>query len=143
MVQAPSGLHLTVMVQGLDIAPWGVSAKVSALGFQADIRTRLRPAAMGNLALLNMLGWKHQPISPLLASGHPEASAQFQELISFLAKHAYGLQVVIHRGEEDESVEDAVEISPTEVKTMLPTLYRMGSVMAFVRSRSREYIMRY
>lgn len=136
METAGNSLKMTVMAQGLDIAPWGISAKLTALDLQADVRTRLRPAVMGNLAELNMIGWNRQPLSPLLAAGHPEACARFAELVRFLAAHAYGLQVVVHPNEHDKSVDNSIDVSPTGIKEMLPKLYEMGSVMAFVRARS-------
>lgn len=143
MAPSPDALKLTVMVQGLDIEPWGISAKLNLLKLGADIRTRRRPRAMGHLAVLRMLTFQGQAISPLLAEGHPEASTAFQELIKFLAAHTYGVQVVVHENEKDETVNESVEIAPSEIRRVMPTLYRMGSVMAFVRSQSTNYIMRY
>jgi len=127
------------MVQGMQMPPWPVSSKLTELGIGADVRCKIRPKVMGNLAFIPLISWYGQDINELLADGNPEATDSLVRLISFLAAKSYGLQVVV-APEEAKEVEYTFEaVTPRQVADYLPGLYfTEGGGMIFVRCKDDQ-----
>jgi len=131
------------MVQGLMAAPWVVSAKLEDLGFGADVRTRVRPAVMGNLAHVTLQTWRGEDIVAHLTAGTPECVADLARFLSFLAKLAYGVQFVVHEPGQG-AVNHSCEIAPRQIGQVLPEFMARRDGMAFIYpTRARDLFRKY
>lgn len=134
---------VTVMVQGLMAPPWVVSAKLTDLGFGADVRTRLRPAVMGNLVHVELKTWRGDDVVEHLAAGTPEAVAALARFLRFMAKLAYGVQFAVHKPGR-EWVAHSCEVAPGQIGRILPEFMAHRDGMAFIYpTRARELYRRY
>lgn len=123
--------RVSILIQGLRVEPWALTAMMQAAQLEGDVRRKARPRVMGDLAVIELVTWAGRPILEALAQPGGDAGSGLAALLRRLRSRCYGLQVVIAPQGSDAS--SAVELSPEQLAQSLPQMATgTDSTMIFV-----------
>jgi len=123
--------QVTLLIQGLRVEPWAVSAQMNSLGLHGDVRVRLRPREIGHIGFIELHGTESQSILELLSHKEKGVGHRFVRLLSFLVQRAYGVQLVVAPPGNQE-VSRALSVPLDRLEGLFPTLGEHESILVHV-----------
>lgn len=129
-------MQVTVLIEGLDVHPWVVQARLLDAGFDADVQVECRSEEEGHVAVARVRLWKGRDVTSALADLGSGAGAHLARFLEYVRKHAYGAQVVVAEPGADD-VDAEAHLTPRELSAQFPSLITPEGVVVFIPTRSK------